>query len=127
MKRSLIVSIVILVLVAAVGGGCELITHRLVRGYQEALTAIAGRLAVDRWQEAAARTERLSKQWEQASAWVQLWVNHADTDAVSHALRGLLASIRQQDSLSSMLYYGECVENFTHLHHRDAFTLKNIL
>ncbi len=127
MKRSLIVSVVILVLVAAVGGGCELYTHRLVRSYQEALTAIAGRLAQGQWEEASARTERLSLRWEQACAWVQLWINHADTDAVSHALRGLQASLNQRDLLSSMLYYGESVENFAHLHHRDAFTLKNIL
>lgn len=127
MKRSLIVAVVILVLVAAVGGGCEAYTHRLVRACQAELTRAAGDMANARWQAAAARVEQLALRWEGACAWVQLWVNHADTDAVSHALRGLLASVNQRDHLSSMLYYGECVENFAHLHHRDAFTLKNIL
>lgn len=127
MKRSLIVSLVILLLVAAVGGGCEMYTHRMVTDYQTALTEAAGDMANQRWQAAAGQVERLSLQWERACPWVQLWVNHADTDAVSHAFRGLLASLRQQDPLSSMLCYGECVENLAHLHHRDAFTLKNIL
>ncbi len=127
MKRSLIVAVVILILVAAVGGGCEYYTHRLVHACQATLTRAAGDVAVGRWQDALEGAEQLSLRWEGACAWIQLWVNHADTDAVSHALRGLLASLNQRDRLSSMLYYGECVENFAHLHHRDAFTLKNIL
>ena len=127
MKRSLIVAVVILILVAAMGGGCEYYTHRLVRSCQAALTDIAGSMAKEQWQAAVDGVERLSLRWERVCSWVQLWVNHADTDAVSHALRGLLASLNQRDRLSSMLYYGECVENFAHLHHRDAFTLKNIL
>ena len=127
MKRSLIVAVAILLLVAAVGGGCEMYTHRLVRACQAELTRAAGEMANARWQAAAARVEQLALRWEGACAWVQLWVNHADTDAVTHALRGLEISAQNEDFLSAMLFYGDCVENFDHLHHRDAFTLKNIL
>ena len=127
MRRSLIVSLVILLLVAAVGGGCEIYTGLLVRRFQSMLAQAGADAAQGRWEEATGRVEKISLQWEKECAWVQLWANHAETDAVRGALRGLLTSLDARDSLSSMLYYGECVENFAHLHHRDAFTLKNIL
>lgn len=69
----------------------------------------------------------ISSAWARESGWVQLWVNHADTDNVTQALRGLMSAISLQDEMNALLYYGDCLENFGHLHHRDAFTLKNIL
>ena len=127
MRRSVTVAAVILVLVLAVGGGCEWANGRLVRKYQLQLLRVGSALAEEQWQAARRSAEQLSADWERESAVVQLWVNHGDTDAVTHALRGLVSAIALRDSLSSLLFYGDCMENFAHLHHRDAFTLKNIL
>lgn len=127
MRRSLIVSLVILLLVAVIGGLCEAYNGDLARRYTEGLAPLESDLRVGRWQQAAAQAEALARQWEGEQTWVQLWVNHAETDAVTRALHGLITSARLQDRLSAMLYFDECMENFAHLHHRDAFTLKNIL
>ena len=127
MRRCLTVSLVILLLVAAVGGGCEWYTAHAVAAYRQALLPVEAAMAAGGWQKAQALAESVATRWERDYALVQLWVNHADADAVSRALRGLITAIVQRDRLSALLYYGDCVENFAHLHHRDAFTLKNIL
>ena len=123
----MIVSLVILLLVAAVCGTCEWYNGAAVRRYRLALMPVETALDGKQWQEALRRTQAISSQWEKEAGLIQLWINHADTDAVTHALRGLEISAQNEDFLSAMLFYGDCVENFDHLHHRDAFTLKNIL
>ena len=117
----------ILLLVCAVCGVCEAYNGKTVRRYCLSLLLVETALNKSNYDEAARLTQRLSAQREREAAWMQLWINHADTDAVTHALRGLETCARQADFLHAMLFYGDCVENFDHLHHRDAFTLKNIL
>ena len=127
MRRSLIVTLVILLLVGTVGGACEWYNSSAVRRYRLALLPVASALNSEDWETAARLTQEISARWEKEAGWMQLWVNHSDADAVSHALRGLEASAMNADALSALLFYGDCMENFDHLHHRDAFTLKNIL
>ena len=127
MRRCLTVSLAILLLVAAVGGGCELYTAHAVADYRQAMLPVEAAILAGGWQRAQALAEKVAARWEKDYELVQLWVNHADADAVSRALRGLNTAVVQRDRLSALLYYGDCVENFAHLHHRDAFTLKNIL
>lgn len=127
MRRRLIVSLVILLFVGAVGGSTEAYNTSMVRRYKNELLLTADAVSREDWAAASRSVENLSMQWEKECSWVQLWVNHAETDAVSRSLQGLLTALGQRDLLSVRLYYGECVENFAHLHHRDAFTLKNIL
>ncbi len=127
MRRNLIVSLAILLLVAAVGGACEKYNADLTARYRRLLLPVETAMAREDWREAGALAQQICDRWQRESGWVQLWINHGDTDAVSHALRGLCAAIAQRDRLSAALYWGDCLENFAHLHHRDAFTLKNIL
>lgn len=127
MRRSLTVSIAIVFLILSVGLFCEGAAGEAARHYQGRLTEINARLQQAEWTEARQMLLALSSQWEKESGWMQLWIHHAETVAVSHALRGLIASAQAEDPLSCQLYFDECMENFDHLHHRDAFTLKNIL
>ena len=61
------------------------------------------------WQRAQALAEKVAARWEKDYELVQLWVNHADADAVSRALRGLNTAVVQRDRLSALLYYGDCM------------------
>ena len=127
MKRSLILSVAILAVILLLGGYVEHATQSAARRYQQALYDVGSSLENADWPQARDQLAALSARWERECEGIQLWVNHADTDAVTHALNGLIASVDLRDILSSRLYLGECLENFNHLHHRDAFTLKNIL
>lgn len=127
MKRSLILTLLIAFLVLGLGVFCEVSNIRISQSYQERLITVGEAIAADDWQRAEQAAERIAVQWESAVSWVQLWVDHGDTDQVSESLRGLLTAIMMADKMNALLYYGDCLENFEHLHHQDAFTLKNIL
>ena len=127
MKRSVILICVLLSAILALGGYVERSTHDAARRYQQALHQVGEAFEAARWEEALRMLSEISASWQKEREGIQLWVNHADTDAVTRALTGLKSSLQSRDLLSSRLYLGECLENFNHLHHRDAFTLKNIL
>jgi len=127
MRRCVTVILAVAVLTAALGGGMEYKKNRVSQHYQQELVHLGGLLAERRWQEAGQALEALRQEWQRDGALVQLWVHHAETDAVSHALRSLGAALSQKNETDALLYFGDCLENFDHLHRRDAFTLKNIL
>lgn len=127
MRRSLILLLVVTVLVLGLGVLCEWGNQRVSQKYQDAMLQVGVALGDGRWEQAETMTMAISSAWARESGWVQLWVNHADTDNVTQALRGLMSAISLQDEMNALLYYSDCLENFGHLHHRDAFTLKNIL
>lgn len=127
MRRSFILLLVVTALVLGLGVLCEVGNQRVAQKYQKAMLEVGVALGEGRWKRAEEMTMAISGAWARESGWVQLWVNHADTDNVTQALRGLMSAISLQDEMNALLYYGDCLENFGHLHHRDAFTLKNIL
>ena len=127
MKRRVIIILAVLAFIAGVGGVCEAAGHVASRRYTESLEAVMEDFEAGDWEGAEDGASRLFARWEEECGLFQTWMRHTDTDAVTHALRALRASLSERDRLSVLLYYGECLENFSHLHHRDAFTLKNIL
>ena len=127
MRRSIIVALAVAIVTLALGLFSEGRISALAEGCQQGLYRVGESLNAEDWTRAQAQTTALLARWEKEIDAVQLWVNHEDACAVTRSLRGLLASLTLRDSLSSLLYYGECMENFAHLYHRDAFTLKNIL
>lgn len=127
MRRSIIIALVVAVLTVGLGAFSEGRIHHLSEEYQRQLAEVGEALDRSDWLHAQAQVLALFAQWEEGIDGVQLWVNHEDTDSITRALHGLLASLTAKDALSSLLYYGECMENFAHLYHRDAFTWKNIL
>ena len=127
MKRQLIITITATVLVLTLGIVCEAASHRISTSYQQRMLTVGAALGRGSWQAALQSTLELSSRWEKECGIVQLWVNHADTDQVTQGLLQLRAAILYQDELAALQAFDACMENFGHLHHRDAFTLKNIL
>lgn len=127
MKRRLTLTILTLVFILVLGTLCEIGSSRIAHRYQRALLHAGAALSEKNWDRALSLVNDLALQWDHESGFVQLWINHADVDDVTQGLIYLQAAIISQDSFAALLYYGECMENFGHLHHRDAFTLKNIL
>ena len=65
--------------------------------------------------------------WEEKSALLSLWVNHGDVDEVSLGLERLETALEQEERFLSLLYATELGEAVSHLYHRDALMLSNIL
>ena len=127
MKRQLILTLCLLFSILLLGIFCESSSSRIARDYQNDMLSVAMHLSEKDWESALRRTESIHMDWQKKSRVVQLWVNHADIDHVTEALLALRAAIIAEDFSTSLAAYGQCTENFGHLHHRDAFTLRNIL
>ena len=127
MKRQLFLTLTLTALVLALGFACEYGSLQISTDFQADMLAIGLSLADQNWDAALEQTQNLHAVWQKKSRLVQLWVNHSDIDNCSESLIALRAAVITQDFSAAMTAYGTCVENFGHLHHRDAFTLRNIL
>ena len=127
MKRQLILSLVLLFFVLLVGLVCETSSHRIASAFQNDMLAVASALAEEDTDAALRAAERIHADWHKKSRLVQMWVNHADIDHVTESLLDLRAALISRDFSAALSAYARCVENFGHLHHRDAFTLRNLL
>lgn len=127
MKRRLIVTIVVTVLVLLLGAACEVASARIASAYKQDISRVGGALDTDDWPAALQFLDETEQKWDKQNVAVQLWVNHADTDHITLGLKRLRAALLAGDKSSALSQYFELMENFGHLHHRDAFTLKNIL
>lgn len=127
MKRQLILTLSLLLFTLLLGFACEYGSYRVANDYQSDMLSIGMYLAQEDWESALRRTESIYADWQKECRIVQLWVNHTDIDHVTESLISLRASIIARDLPAALSAYGAGVENFGHLHHRDAFTLRNIL
>ena len=127
MKRQLIQIILLTALILFLGLACERGSRIIADDFQSDMLTVALSLADENWERALMQTEKIYTDWQKSSPLVQLWVNHEDIDHVTESLIALRAAVITQDLTSALTAYGQSVENFGHLHHRDAFTLRNIL
>lgn len=127
MKRQLILTLSLLIFTLLLGFFCEFSSRRIANSYQSDMLSVAVHLSEENWQGALRRTENIHADWQKKCRIVQLWINHADIDHVTESLIALRSAIIAQDFSAALAAYSQCVENFGHLHHRDAFTLRNIL
>ncbi|MBQ4553371.1 MAG: DUF4363 family protein [Clostridia bacterium] len=127
MKRQLKLTVALLVITLLLGVACEYGGYYIAHTFQEDLLSVAISLSDKDWGSALNRTQSIHEAWQQKSRIVQLWINHTDIDDVTAGLIDLRSALLSQDFSAALSACGQCVENFGHLHHRDAFTLRNIL
>lgn len=127
MKRQLILTLALLAFTILLGIACEYGSHHIAVSFQNEMLPVQTALAEENWDEALRLTENIHYDWENKSHIVQLWVNHEDIDHVTACLLDLRAALITQDLTAALTASSQCAENFGHLHHRDAFTLRNIL
>lgn len=121
--------IALLLLMCVIAGG--LLNAQVTKNTADRYTAAAWELMTlaeaGEWQRAADTASAYFSSWEETLGWLQMLVNHDDTDDVSLSLRKVEAGIRGKDM--PMVYEGcmTLIESAQHLYHRDAFTLANVL
>ena len=127
MKRKLLLTLFLLFFTLLLGILCETGSHRIAKAFQGDMLNIARALADENTDAALRAAESIYANWQEKSRFVQLWVNHADIDHVTESLLDLRSALIAGDFPAALSAYARCVENFGHLHHRDAFTLRNLL
>jgi len=127
LKRQLLLIILLASFVLSLGLICEYAGHSIANRFQADMLPLGLAIGEENWDEALLRTAAVYAAWQKSSRTAQLWVNHADIDDVTEGLLALRSAVIANDFAAALAAYNQCVENFGHLHHRDAFTLRNIL
>ena len=127
MRTSLIISLALLIVV--IGGGMleEMETEILSARYVSAAEELRVMAEKSDWGKAQETVTAYMRDWEDTAAWLQLLINHEDIDDVTLALVRLNAAIAAEEQAGCFEACAELKENARHIHHRDAFTLGNVL
>ncbi len=127
MRTSLIISLVLLVLVLGSGMLEEKKTEILSGRYVSAAEELRIMAEKSDWGRAQETVDAYMSDWEDTASWLQLLINHEDIDDVTLALVHLEAAIAAKEQAGCFEACAELKENARHIHHRDAFTLGNVL
>ena len=127
MRTSLVISLVLLMVVIACGMLEEMETERLAGRYVSAAEEMRVMAEQSDWTRARETVTAYMQDWESTAAWLQLLINHEDIDDVTLALVHLEAAVAAEEQAGCFDACAELKENARHIHHRDAFTLGNVL
>ena len=127
MRTSLVISLVLLMVVIACGMLEEMETERLAGRYVSAAEEMRVMAEQSDWARARETVTAYMQDWESTASWLQLLINHEDIDDVTLALVHLEAAVAAEDQAGCFDACAELKENARHIHHRDAFTLGNVL
>lgn len=127
MRTSLIISLVLLIVVIAGGMLEEMETEVLCSRYTSAAEELRVMAEKSDWRRAQETVAAYTSDWEKTASWLQLLINHEDIDDVTLALVYLEAAIAAKEQAACFEACAELKENARHIHHRDAFTLGNVL
>ena len=127
MRTSLVISLVLLMVVIACGMLEEMETERLAGRYVSAAEELRTMAEQSDWTRARETVTAYMQDWESTASWLQLLINHEDIDDVTLALVHLEAAVAAEEQAGCFDACAELKENARHIHHRDAFTLGNVL
>ena len=127
MRTSLVISLVLLMVVIACGMLEEMETERLAGRYVSAAEEMRVMAEQSDWARARETVTAYMQDWESTASWLQLLINHEDIDDVTLALVHLEAAVAAEEQAGCSDACAELKENARHIHHRDAFTLGNVL
>lgn len=127
MRTSLMISIVLLCLILAGGFLEEGQTRILSSRYESAAEELRVMAEASDWHRASETVAVYLADWRSTVPWLQILINHEDIDDVTLALERLQACIAAQERGSCYEACAELKENASHIYHRDAFTLGNVL
>ena len=127
MRTSLMISLVLLVL--TIGGGWweEKQTEVLCKRYVSAAKELRIMAEKSDWPRAQETVAAYKTDWAETTPWLQMLINHDDIDDMTLALTRLEAAIAAREQGQCYEICAELEENARHIHHRDNFTLGNVL
>lgn len=127
MRTSLVLSLTLLVMVLGSGLLAEKQTAVLSHRYVSAAEELWIMVEKSEWQRAKETVSTYMTDWEDTTPWLQMLINHEDIDDVTLTFVQLEAAVAAQEQAGCFEACAALKENARHIHHRDAFTLGNVL
>ena len=127
MRTSLTISLVLLLLTIGCGVWAEKQTAVLSQRYVSAAQELRIMAEKEDWLRAQETISAYKADWQDTAHWLQMLISHDDIDDVTLALTRLEAAVSAREAAACSEICAELEENARHIHHRDNFTLGNVL
>lgn len=127
MRTSFVMAILLLAGIIAGGLWAERHTAGLADQYVSAAEEIRIMTEKNDWLRARETVSAYIDAWKDTTPWLQILINHDDIDDVTLALMRLQAAVAVRDASLCRELCAELREDAQHIHHRDAFSLGNVL
>ena len=127
MRTGLMISFVLLCVTIGLGCWAEYETKQISQRYEAASEELYTLADMEDWSRAEDVIAGYLHDWKQTVPWLQILINHEDIDDITLALERLRACIAAKDDTACYENCAELKENARHIHHRDAFSLGNVL
>ena len=127
MRTSLMISLALLLLTIGCGVWAEKQTAFLSEKYVSAAKELRIMAEKEDWLRAQETISAYKADWQETTRWLQMLINHDDIDDVTLALTRLEAAVSAREAAACGEICAELEENARHIHHRDNFTLGNVL
>ena len=127
MRTGLILSVVLLVTLTAGGVIAEKVTGSIADRYMEASYELLALAQMQDYNRLLTVCESYEEDWKDTMDWLTMLINHDDADAVTAALLDVKAGALARNVMLCEQAALRLQEEAQHLHHRDCFTIGNIL
>lgn len=127
MRRRLIAIGITLPILLLIGIGSMLITQHLSRTYVENIQRMEALARAGDYEGAQRQLTEVAEKWSKWEPWLQIWVNHSETDEVTTNIKAVQVGLVLEDEVLLFSHSTLLIEALDHLHHRDDLTVSNIL
>lgn len=127
MRKKWIVIASVLLFVAVISLITSLYSWRISNDYQARIRQMEQAVRQGAWEQALTLHDQMDQHWQKVRPVLQLWINHRDTDDINQSLLNLGVLLEARLVTESLKDLETLYDHASHLYHRDALTLSNLL
>lgn len=127
MRKKWIIMAGVLLFVFAISLSTSLYSWRISNDYQARVRQMEQAVRAEAWEQAFILYDEMDQHWQKVRPFLQLWINHRDTDEINQSLLELGVLLEARLLPESLQVLEVLYEHVNHLYHRDALTLSNLL
>ena len=127
MRATVWTLVVITLLLGLMGWGGSSLSRSAAQSFFQEAQQLEDRVLQGDWAQMIQILEAFENRWTDTCRWLQLWIDHGDTEAVTLALARIRAGALLQDASLTMDAIAELKAACLHLHYRNDLRLQNLI
>lgn len=127
MRATVWTLVVITLLLGLMGWGGSSLSRSAAQSFFQEAQQLEDRVLQGDWAQMIQILDTFENRWTDTCSWLQLWIDHRDTEAVTLALARIRAGALLQDASLTMDAIAELKAACLHLHYRNDLRLQNLI
>lgn len=118
---------ILLVVVLGIGIISGICCENVTSEYRLKAQAVQAAVNQEDWETALTKLDEMRTGWDKVTTWLELFINHNETDDVALALRKLQTGLELQEKWLSLLAVDEVLDALHRINQREELTLTNLI